>query len=148
MKTGSNQVVTKEQASFTELLDHQEAIILDLETLHYYSLNATACFLWKQMRSGRRETVETLSARLASAFQIQAEQAELDTRTFLAELEQYELISWAPLEEPPEIIAAGEPPCESLPAYQPPQLKLSSSLLHVTLSGSSTISAGAITAMG
>src|SRR5260221_1535811 len=92
MQTSSPKIVTKEQASFTELLDNQEGIILDLENLHYYTLNAAAVFLWKQMRSGSANTAESLSAALATAFNINADLAELDSRTFLDELEGNALV--------------------------------------------------------
>src|SRR5215210_818659 len=92
MQTSSPKIVTKEQASFTELLDNQEGIILDLENLHYYTLNAAAVFLWKQMRSASANTAESLSAALANAFNINADLAELDTRAFLDELEGNALV--------------------------------------------------------
>src|SRR5262245_34288523 len=92
MQMQTQKIVTKEQASFTELLDNQEGIILDLENLHYYTRNAAAVFLWKQMRSGSANTAESLSAGLAKAFNINADLAELDTRAFLDELEGNSLV--------------------------------------------------------
>ena len=136
-------IVTKEQASFTELLDNEEAIILDLETLHYYTLNAAAIFLWKHLRSGSANTVEELMASLAAAFRINADLAELDTRAFLDELESNGLISYldgaAPVHANELDAAAG-----CLPAYEPPQLQLSNSLAQVALSGSGTAAVAAI----
>jgi hypothetical protein len=144
MDTGSKKVVTKEQASFTELLEHQEAIILDLETLHYYSLNAAAAFLWQQLRAGAARTSAELSAALAATFSINAERAELQTHAFLDELAGYGLITYTELgaEEaaPRAAAAAGAPP---LP-YQPPQVKLSNSLLQITFSGTATVAGGAV----
>ncbi len=137
MNTGSRKFVTKEQTSFTELLDQQEAIILDLDNLHYYTLNAAASFLWKQLRAGA--TVEGLSTALSAAFQINAEPAELDTRAFIDDLTRYGLISSAALEAGEKARGSEAAVTEMLPAYQPPQLKVSNSLSHVTLSGSSTI---------
>src|ERR1044071_2066620 len=93
MNTGSYKFVTKEQTSFTELLDQQEAIILDLENLHYYTLNATASFLWKQLRTGA--AVEDLSTDLSAVFPVNGEQATLDTQAFIDELTGYGLISSA-----------------------------------------------------
>src|SRR5215510_2590576 len=136
-------IVTKEQASFTELLDNQEGIILDLENLHYYTLNAAAVFLWKQMRSGSASTAEALSAALAKAFNINADLAELDTRAFLDELEGNALIFHSEF----GVTVANKalaPASGELPTYEPPQLKLSNSLTQVTLSGSSTIATAAI----
>lgn len=143
MQTSSQKIVTKEQASFTELLDNQEGIILDLENLHYYTLNAAAVFLWKQMRSGSANTVESLSAALAETFSINADLAELDTRAFLDELEGNSLVfqSEFGVTVANKALAAAN---GELPAYEPPQLKLSNSLTQVTLSGSSTIATAAI----
>ena len=136
-------IVTKEQASFTELLDNQEGIILDLENLHYYTLNAAAVFLWKQMRSGSANTAETLSAALTKAFGINADLAELDTRAFLDELEGNSLVFHSDfgVTVANKSLATGN---GELPAYDPPQLKLSNSLTQVTLSGSSTVATAAI----
>jgi hypothetical protein len=147
MHTSTPQIATKEQASFTELLDNREGIILDLENLHYYTLNAAAVFLWKQMRSGAANTVEALSEALAAAFKINIDLAELDTRTFLDELEGNGLIGYnqvcARSQSKHLAITGGE-----MPAYEPPQLQLSNSLIRVTLSGSSTISTAAIATGG
>jgi hypothetical protein len=143
MQMQTQKIVTKEQASFTELLDNQEGIILDLENLHYYTLNAAAVFLWKQMRSGSANTAESLSAALAKAFNINADLAELDTRAFLDELEGNSLVfhsEFGVTVANKALAAAGG----ELPAYDPPQLKLSNSLTQVTLSGSSTIATAAI----
>jgi len=147
MQTSSPKIVTKEQASFTELLDNQEGIILDFENLHYYTLNAAAVFLWKQMRSGLANTAEGLSAALAKAFNINADLAELDTRTFLDELEGNSLV----FRSESDVTVVNQSLAGSsgeLPAYEPPQLQLSNSLAQVTLSGSSTIATAAISATG
>lgn len=143
MQTITPTIVTKEQASFTELLDNTEGIILDLENLHYYTLNSAAIFLWKQLRSGSANSAESLTAALARAFKINADLAELDTRAFLDELDGNGLVFYSDhgVTVSNRALAAtnGE-----LPAYEPPQLKLSNSLTQVTLSGSSTIATNAI----
>ncbi|MBS1786390.1 MAG: PqqD family protein [Acidobacteria bacterium] len=143
MQTSTPKIVTKEQASFTELLDNTEGIILDLENLHYYTLNATAVYLWKQLRSGSSNTVETLAAALASSFNINADLAELDARAFLDELEGNGLVFYSDFGVTVSNRTLAEKNGE-LPAYEPPQLKLSNSLQQVTLSGSSTIATNAI----
>ncbi len=147
MHTSTPKIVTKEQASFTELLDNREGIILDLDNLHYYTLNAAAVYLWKQLRSGRADTVDGLSQSLAQSFGINADLAELDTRAFLDELEGNGLISYSDYEvgvrSQSLAFTGGE-----LPAYEPPQLQLSNSLTQVTLSGSSTVATAAIATAG
>lgn len=143
MQTITPTIVTKEQASFTELLDNQEGIILDLENLHYYTLNAAAIFLWKQLRSGSANSAESLTTALAAAFNINADLAELDTRAFLDELDGNGLVFYSDygVTVSNKALAATQ---GELPAYEPPQLKLSNSLQQVTLSGSSTIATNAI----
>jgi hypothetical protein len=144
MATSSNKVVTKEQASFTELLENREAIILDLENLHYYSLNAAASFLWQHMRTGAAPTVADLSLALAAAFGIDAGQAEADTRALLGDLERYGLITHCTAEAAGKRTHSGPATAAPLPAYAPPQLKLSDSLINMTLSGSSTVVVAAL----
>ncbi|HZS04502.1 MAG TPA: PqqD family protein [Blastocatellia bacterium] len=143
MNTGPRKVVASEQASFTELLENQEGIILDLGNLHYYTLNPTAVFLWKQLQNKTTQTVETLSRSLARAFTISLGQAEAGTQAFLEELRQYGLVSYSALggEDIPADIA--ESAVVSLPAYEVPQLRISQSLAQVALAQiSSTISSG------
>jgi hypothetical protein len=143
MQTSTPKIVTKEQASFTELLDNKEGIILDLENLHYYTLNAAAVYLWKQLRSGSANTVESLAAALAGSFNINADLAQLDTREFLAELNSNGLVFHSDFGVTVSNLSLAETSGE-LPSYEPPQLTLSNSLTQVTLSGSSTIATNAI----
>ncbi|MBK9708460.1 MAG: PqqD family protein [Acidobacteria bacterium] len=82
MQTRTPMILIKEQASFTELVDNQEGIILDLDNLHYYTLNSTGVFLWKWMRYEKQSSVESLSAAMADAFNIGSDLAELDASSF------------------------------------------------------------------
>ncbi len=134
-------ITPKAQASFTELQDDREAIILDLENLHYYTLNAAAILLWKNLRAGAAHTAETLSAALAQAFRLDPVQAELHTRDWLAELTRYGLIEYRKVQT---AVARTLVPDGELPPYEAPQLRLSNSLTNVVLSGSSTIATAAI----
>jgi Coenzyme PQQ synthesis protein D (PqqD) len=144
MTTGKQQFVTKEQASFTELIDHQESILLDLENLHYYSLNAAATLLWKHLRSGSATTIEQLTGKLASAFAISLERAERDTRQFVEGLMRDRLLS----ETEEQVIgrtAFSFPTPNDLPAYESPCVKTSSSVLELNLAGgASTGASGAL----
>src|SRR5262249_40115838 len=126
---------------------NEEGIILDLESLHYYTLNAAAIFLWKQLRTGSANTVAELTTAVATGFRINADIAELDVRVFLDELEANGLIWYS------ETAASAygkelDSAAGGLPTYEPPQLQLSNSLAHVTLSGSSTAATGAIATGG
>ncbi len=134
--------VTKAQASFTELLAEREAIILDLDNLHYYTLNAPAIFLWKQLGERVAQTATTLARRLASAFNLNDDtQAERDVRGFLDSLRSFGLIETT---SAPAGATASVFEKLTFAAYETPQLRLSNSLSQVVLSGSSTIATAAI----
>jgi Coenzyme PQQ synthesis protein D (PqqD) len=135
--------VTKAQASFTELLAEREAIILDLDNLHYYTLNAPAIFLWKQLGERVAQTASTLARRLATAFNLNDDtQAERDVCGFLDELRGFGLIETSSASA--ESLAPSFFEKLTFGAYETPQLKLSNSLSQVVLSGSSTIATAAI----
>jgi hypothetical protein len=143
MLTMTSNIVTKEQTSFTELLDDQEGVILDLENLHYYTLNAAAVFLWKRLRSAAASSVEELSDALSGAFKISRRLAELDTQAFLDELESNDLIAYSD-KRGAALAVQFSATVATFSGYEPPQLKISNSLTNVTLSGSSTIATAAI----
>ena len=144
MITGKQQFVTKEQASFTELIDHQESIILDLENLHYYSLNAAATLLWKHLRSGSATTLEALSGKLATAFALSLATAERDTRQFVEGLIQDHLLLEADEKVVGKTVFSFPTPNE-LPTYEPPCVKSSNSVMELNLAGgASTGAAGAL----
>jgi len=144
MTTGMRQFVTKEQASFTELIDHQESIILDLETLHYYSLNAAATFLWKHLRAGSATTEVDLAEQLATAFAISSATAARDTRQFVEELQQEQLLA----ETTAQVAKRSGfvfPNSDELPAYESPAVKSSHSVMELNLAGgASTGASGAL----
>lgn len=145
MTTGNQRYVTKEQASFTELIDHQESILLDLESLHYHSLNAAATFLWKHLRSGSATSVNELSDKLAATFGLTPKTAALDTQQFIEELLQNQLIART------EEKATGKslftlPTANEVPAYEPPAIKTANAVIEMNLAGTS--STGATGALG
>lgn len=143
MQTISAKIITKEQTSFTELLDNVEGIILDLDNLHYYTLNPTGLYVWKQLRSGACQTREGLCSSISGAFSVSSASIAGEVDRFLEELEGNGLIYQAAddqsVSELPSVVS--DP---ALPSYEPPRLKLSNSLTQVTLSGSSTIATAAI----
>ncbi len=144
MTTGMRQFVTKEQASFTELIDHQESILLDLDTLHYYSLNAAATLLWKHLRAGSANTEAALTEKLSTAFALNTATAARDTRQFVEELQREQLLS----ETQGAVIGRTGfvfPTANDLPAYEPPGVKSSHSVMELNLAGgASTGASGAL----
>ncbi|QQS48878.1 MAG: PqqD family protein [Acidobacteriota bacterium] len=147
MQGGNYRIVTKERTSFTELLDNREGIILDLENLHYFTLNGSGVLIWKLLRSGACGTADELAARLRVAYGLDPERADADLVPFLEELKAQGLIS--PAESVTTGVVGGDSIDDrSLPAYESPVLKVSESLSNVTLSGSSTVATAAIATGG
>lgn len=138
----------KGETSFTELVENHEAVLLDLENLHYYTLNGTAIEIWRWMRGGEAPTFGQVLSRLHSAFNLkEGDQGQLEQEVsrFLGELEQNGLLLLGEGSHSGEATAScsgGDRP------YLPPQLKLANSLSRVTLSGSSTIATAAISSTG
>lgn len=138
----------KEETSFTELVENREAVLLDLDNLHYYTLNGTAIEIWRWMRGGEAATLGQVISNLHGAFSLQEADSgriEQEVSRFLGELEQNGLLRLC--EEGQAAEATFVPGMGDRP-YLPPQLKLASSLSRVTLSGSSTIATAAITSTG
>lgn len=143
MQTISAMIVTKEQTSFTELLDNVEGIILDLDNLHYYTLNSTGLFIWKQLRSGASRTQDHLAEEMTRAFGLPQVVIERDLQAFLGELEGNGLITRS-YDGVVDRAVRTEESGTRLQSYEAPRLNLSNSLTQVTLSGSSTIATAAI----
>lgn len=138
----SLKLATKEQASFTELIENQESIILDLESLYYYSLNAAGTLLWKQLRAGAATTVEELGEVLGTAFGLDQEQALTDSVKFVQALREHQLVIESS-EEPVRGKAPNIPSAQSLGNYEAPFLKTSNSLMEMKLASvTSTTSSG------
>lgn len=147
MQETNRRIVTKEETSFTELLDNREGIILDLENLHYFTLNGSAVMIWKSLRNGSSVTPEDLAAQVASAFDIDRHQALVEAGAFLSELKAHGLIGFTDADKPesPKRVAVET---GGLPVYEPPTMKVSESLSSVALSGSSTVATAAISTGG
>jgi hypothetical protein len=138
----------KEETSFTELVENREAVLLDLDNLHYYTLNGTAIEIWRWMRGGEAVTLEQVISNLCGAFSVpegESGRMEQEVSRFLGELEQNGLL--LPCEERHSEDAVTRPGAGDRP-YVSPQLRLASSLSRVTLSGSSTIATAAISSVG
>ena len=140
----------KEETSFTELVENREAVLLDLDNLHYYTLNGTAIEIWRWMRGGEAGTLEKVLSNLRCACGVpegESGRMEQEVSRFLGELEQNGLLlpceeRHSHSEDAVAIPGAGDRP------YVSPQLRLASSLSRVTLSGSSTIATAAISSVG
>jgi hypothetical protein len=75
---------------FTDL-DGVEGVIVDLNTKQYFTLNQTACLVWRGIAGGR--TVVEIASDMSRAYEVSTEHAEASTRTVLAELARMNLVT-------------------------------------------------------
>lgn len=66
------------------------AVLLDLESTSYYSLNRTGLRIWKFLEEAR--TLDGIAAHLAAEFEVEYEHALASAERFVSVLEQERLI--------------------------------------------------------
>jgi hypothetical protein len=73
------------QALFTEL-DDGTGVVLHLDTKFYYTLNATAVFVWKALADARAGSIAAIAEELTRAFRVERAAAERDVAEIVAEM--------------------------------------------------------------
>lgn len=68
----------------------EEAVILNLETSEYYSLNDTGTLIWELLNSGKNSA--KIAETLAAEYGIPAGQAAADTAAFLKHLAKLKIL--------------------------------------------------------
>ncbi len=72
------------------VLDEHEAVLLHLETKHYYVLNETGTLIWECLQKG--EPLHVIAAALAQEYHIDKDEALQDVVQFLDMLSQEHLV--------------------------------------------------------
>jgi len=78
-------MLAREDVVFTDL-DDGSAVLLNLETKYYFSLNETGCFLWKLLERPEGASETDLISELISVFDVEADRARADITEFVGEL--------------------------------------------------------------
>jgi hypothetical protein len=81
-----------------------EAVLLNLETGRYYSLNAVGARIWKLLAAGH--SPPSITQQLVAAYEVSPEQAAGDVDRLLADLRAHQLV---------EVVAAPPGPHPSQP---------------------------------
>jgi hypothetical protein len=76
---------------FTPLNDGT-GVLLNLDTLFYYSLNRTGAAVWQQIESGESKTLDDLVDATCRRFEVNEDAARRDVGAFIDRLEQYKMI--------------------------------------------------------
>jgi hypothetical protein len=78
-----------EQETVAKLVDG-EAILINLITSIYFSMDGTGAFIWSRIEEG--EPLDAIAARLASAFDVAEPQARADLDRLVGELLEHRLV--------------------------------------------------------
>ena len=70
-----------------------EAVLLDMDSKHYFRLNDTGAFIWKALE--RRQPVDAIVDGLGEAFVVEREEAVTEVERLLAELVEAGLVQSA-----------------------------------------------------
>ncbi len=82
---------TNPQVVLTEMRDGT-AVLLNLDTKFYFTLNASGVFVWKLVAAGGEWTAVTLAERLTREFDVAQEIALADVAALLTELRAEKLV--------------------------------------------------------
>jgi hypothetical protein len=63
-----------------------QVLVLNLSSEHYFELNASASFLWKELAAERAHTTGDLVRALINEFRIDSQAAQTDVESFLSSL--------------------------------------------------------------
>lgn len=74
-------------------LSEEEAVLLHLQTKQYYSLNETGIVIWEGLDAGK--TTEEIATDLATAYEVEAEEAHAYVQEFLQKLADDDLVDEA-----------------------------------------------------
>ena len=75
-------------------LEGQEMVLLHLESMQYYSLNLTGMRIWQGLKQGL--SLQEISRRLQTEFEVEADRAERSVLAFVAELSERHLVQRCP----------------------------------------------------
>jgi coenzyme PQQ synthesis protein D (PqqD) len=71
-------------------LEEQEVVLLQLESMRYYSLNLTGTRIWQGLKQGL--SLEEISRRLQAEFEVEPERAEHSVLALVTELREQQLV--------------------------------------------------------
>lgn len=73
-------------------LDDGTGVLLNVDTLFYYSLNRTAVALWKEIEANNSFTVNDLVPAMCERFEVDGEAARREIAAFFKKLEELKIL--------------------------------------------------------
>ena len=85
-------LVEKSQLTVFTPLDDGTGVLLNLETLFYYSLNRTGVALWQEIENGDAPTLDVLVQATCKRFDVDEDVARREIVTFVGRLEEFRMV--------------------------------------------------------
>lgn len=73
-------------------LDDGTGVLLNVDTLFYYSLNRTAVILWKEIEANKSISADDLVPALCERFDVDGESASREIAAFVEKLEELKIL--------------------------------------------------------
>jgi hypothetical protein len=84
--------IEKLQPTVFTPLDDGTGVLLNLQTLLYYSLNKTGAAVWQQIEEKRALTLDEVVASTCERFEVTEEAARIDLRAFVEHLARFQMV--------------------------------------------------------
>lgn len=85
-------LVQKSPQTVFTLLDDGAGVLLNLETLCYYSLNRTGVALWQEIERGNPPTLDSLVSSTCQRFEVDDDSARRAVVAFIERLEEFKMV--------------------------------------------------------
>lgn len=85
--------IAKSRLTVFTPLEDETGVLLNLETLFYYSLNRTAVALWQELEHGDPPTLDDLVRATCKRFDVDEDSARRDIVAFVGRLEEFRMLS-------------------------------------------------------
>ena len=73
-------------------LDDGTGVLLNLQTLFYYSLNRTGAAIWQEIENSNPSTIDDLVRAVCERFDVDQNAAHQEVGTFVSRLEQFKMV--------------------------------------------------------
>ena len=73
-------------------LENGNGVLLNLETLFYYSLNNTGVALWQKIEQAGKPTLDVLAETICKRFEVDDDSARREIITFITRLAELKLV--------------------------------------------------------
>ncbi len=84
--------VEKSSTTVYTPLDDGTGVLLNVETLFYFSLNRTGAALWLELEANNSSTVEDLTRVICDRFDVDQDAARLEIDDFVKQLERLKIV--------------------------------------------------------